>query len=226
MTSTKKLTVVEWAVDKLVPYERNAKKHSDEQVKDLARLIAARGWTNPILIEKDGTIIAGHGRRLAAIALGLKKVPVIVRDDLTKVEAAALRLSDNRIVSNDYDTSLMHLDIQDLAASIDGGSLGDLLIGFSEHELQFNTVDLGAMNDEVFVEGIGDAVDDQKKANDAKVKEIDEASALPVADAIGFKRVTPDQSRRIRAFFARLETDTGKKGVEALMFFLDEFGVA
>lgn len=224
----KKLTIVEWAVDKLIPYERNAKKHSDEQVKALAKLIATKGWTQPLVIEKDGTIIAGHGRRLAAILLGLKKVPVVVRDDLTKLEAQALRLSDNRVTSTEYDTSLMNLDIQEIAIGLEGIDdlkIDDLLIGFSDHELNFNTTDLGAMNDEAFIDNVGAAVEGQKTANDAKVKEIDEGAGLPVAEALGFKRVTPDQSRRIRAWLGRLEEETKLKGVEALMNFLGEFGV-
>ena len=79
-----------WDLDKIVPYAANAKKHPPDQVRKLATAITKFGWTQPIVVAGNGEIIAGHGRRLAAIQLGLAKVPVICRRDLTKAEADAL----------------------------------------------------------------------------------------------------------------------------------------
>jgi len=79
----------------LVPYEKNARIHGSE-MEFLKNSITEFGFRNPILVDANNVIIAGHGRRMAALELGLKKVPVIVCDDLTDDQVRALRLSDNR----------------------------------------------------------------------------------------------------------------------------------
>src|SRR5579883_3139817 len=75
-----------WPVDKLVPYARNARTHSDAQVAQIAASIAEFGFTNPILAGSDGVIVAGHGRLAAARKLGLEMVPVVVLDHLTPTQ--------------------------------------------------------------------------------------------------------------------------------------------
>ncbi|WP_276122708.1 ParB/Srx family N-terminal domain-containing protein [Pararhizobium qamdonense] len=206
------------AVADLVPYANNAKKHSDEQIEKLSALISKYGWTSPIVVDKDLVVIAGHGRRLAALNIGLEKVPVIVRDDLTKEEANALRLADNRIASSDYDLELEQAELA-LLADVEGMDL--TMLGYSEHEVNFATQDLLDMEDTIFVEDIAGAVEQQKSENDAKTKEIDDVAA-PVADALGFKRVTIAESRTIRDLMGRIEKNTGLKGVEALIGFVSE----
>ncbi|MFH3639762.1 ParB/Srx family N-terminal domain-containing protein, partial [Acinetobacter baumannii] len=81
-------------VDDVKPYELNAKIHSEEQVAKIAESIARFGWDQPIVVDKNGVIIKGHGRRLAAIKLGLIEVPVLVRDDLNEEQVKAARLAD------------------------------------------------------------------------------------------------------------------------------------
>ncbi|AVI39345.1 phage tail family protein (plasmid) [Acinetobacter baumannii] len=83
-----------WIVDDVKPYELNAKIHSEEQVAKIAESIARFGWDQPIVVDKNGVIIKGHGRRLAAIKLGLIEVPVLVRDDLNEEQVKAARLAD------------------------------------------------------------------------------------------------------------------------------------
>lgn len=207
-----------WEIEKLVPYAANAKVHSDEQVAKLATLISKAGWTQPIVIQADGTIIAGHGRRLAALKLGLKKVPVIVRADLTTAEADALRLADNRVASTDYDQAAVQIELQRLADELDGDlQLGDL--GFDDKELDFSLSDLGEINEDFFAEDVGAAVEEQKKENEKTIERTDDTAA-PVGDALGFKRVTIAQSRELRELMARVEDRSGKKGVEALIYVL------
>ena len=84
------LQVVTWPVEKLIPYARNARTHSAEQVAQVAASIAEFGWTNPILAGADGIVIAGHARLLAARKLGMTEVPVIVLDHLTESQRRAL----------------------------------------------------------------------------------------------------------------------------------------
>ena len=215
-TDSANLGIELWPIEKIQPYKDNAKKHSETQVDSLVKSIAKFGWTQPIVIDTDGVIIAGHGRRLAAIKLGLKKIPVVCRKDLSKAEADALRLADNRIASTEYDFDLVQSELRKL---YDEGFEVEFT-GFSDAELTFLTGDLATIDQDIFIEDVTEAVEEQREGNKSKAKEIDE-SASPLVDAFGFKRITVAQSRKIRAFMTRIESETGKKGVDALMQFLE-----
>ena len=205
-----------WDINRLVPYAKNAKKHPEEQVKKLATAIQTFGWTQPIVVWTDGSIIAGHGRRLAAISLGLKKVPVIVRSDLSRAEADALRLADNRVASTEYDMNLMQESMKDLVGDFDL-----ILAGFDPKELDFIETNLGEVNLDTFIDDVGAAVEQQKAQNEQNVQEVDDVAA-PIADAFGFKRVTIAQSRTVRELMGKMETATGKVGIEALIAFVSD----
>ena len=84
-------------VSALVPYTKNARTHSDEQVSQIARSIEEFGWTNPILVDRDCVVIAGHARLLAAKKLKLLEVPVIVLGHLTEAQRRALVIADNQL---------------------------------------------------------------------------------------------------------------------------------
>lgn len=99
----------------LTPYAKNQKVHPQEQVDKLAGLIAAFGFDQPIVVDGAGVIIKGHGRHKAALKLGLAKVPVIVRDDLDEYQVMAARISDNKIVSLEYDKDMLAFDVGTLA---------------------------------------------------------------------------------------------------------------
>jgi DNA modification methylase len=127
-----------WPTTKLIPYVRNARTHSDEQVAQIAASIVEFGFTNPVLAGSDGVIIAGHGRLAAAQRLGLAEVPVVVLDHLTPTQRRALIIADNRIAENSgWDTELLRLEIDalrddDFDVSItgfDADALSDLLDG-------------------------------------------------------------------------------------------------
>ncbi len=137
---------------KLEPYAGNARTHSDEQIAQIAASIEEFGFTNPILADGAGVIIAGHGRLLAAQRLGLEKVPVITLDHLTDAQRRALVIADNKIAENaGWDEETLRLEIealQDLEFDLD-------LIGFSDEEL-------GALLDDIDggPEGAVDGEDD------------------------------------------------------------------
>jgi DNA modification methylase len=127
-----------WPTSKLIPYARNARTHSDEQVAQIAASIVEFGFTNPVLAGSDGVIIAGHGRLAAAQRLGLAEVPVVVLDHLTPTQRRALIIADNRIAENSgWDPELLRLEIEalrddDFDVSItgfDADALSDLLDG-------------------------------------------------------------------------------------------------
>ena len=127
------LQVVTWPVEKLIPYARNARTHSAEQVAQVAASIAEFGWTNPILAGADGIVIAGHARLLAARKLGMTEVPVIVLDHLTESQRRALVLADNRLALNaGWDEEMLRVEI----AALDEGGFNLEVVGFTDEELQ------------------------------------------------------------------------------------------
>ena len=104
-----------WPTAKLVPYARNARTHSEEQVAQIAASIVEFGFTNPILAGSDGVIVAGHGRLAAAQKLGLDTVPVVVLDHLTSTQRRALIIADNRIAENaGWDDAMLRIELQSL----------------------------------------------------------------------------------------------------------------
>ena len=121
-----------WPLDRLRPYERNARTHSPEQVAQIAASIQEFGFTNPILVASDDGIIAGHGRLQAAKDLGLTEVPVVVLDHLTDAQRRAYVIADNKLALNaGWDMSLLQQEVMSL-------NLADFeldLLGFDEKEL-------------------------------------------------------------------------------------------
>ena len=121
-----------WLVDRLLPYARNARTHTDAQVAQVAASMKEFGWTNPILVAGDGTIIAGHARLLAAKKLGMAEVPVIVLDHLSETQRRALILADNKLALNaGWDESMLKAE---LATFEENGFALDV-VGFSDEEL-------------------------------------------------------------------------------------------
>lgn len=104
-----------WPTTKLLPYVRNARQHSDEQIAQIAASIAEFGFVNPILTGADGVLVAGHGRLAAARKLGLATVPVVVLDHLTPTQRRALVLADNRLAElATWDDALLRIELEAL----------------------------------------------------------------------------------------------------------------
>lgn len=120
-------------IEKLIPYARNARTHSDEQVAQIAASVKEFGWTNPILVDGAKGIIAGHGRLAAARKLGMTEVPVIELAHLTDIQKKALILADNKLSLNaGWDNEMLMLEIKEL--ELEGFDLG--LTGFDAEELE------------------------------------------------------------------------------------------
>lgn len=121
-----------WPVDRLIPYERNARTHSPEQVAQIAASISEFGFLNPILVDSSDGILAGHGRLAAARDLGLAEVPVVVLDHLTPTQRRAYIIADNKLALNaSWDMNLLQQEVAGL-------QLQDFdldLLGFDEQEL-------------------------------------------------------------------------------------------
>jgi site-specific DNA-methyltransferase (adenine-specific) len=104
-----------WPIERLLPYIRNARTHSEEQIAQIAASIAEFGFTNPVLIDKDGGIIAGHGRVQAARKLGMSEVPCLRLSHLTKTQTQALVIADNRLALNaGWDAEMLKVEFAEL----------------------------------------------------------------------------------------------------------------
>jgi len=121
------------SIDKLIPYARNARTHSDAQVAQIAASIKEWGWTSPVLVDETGQIIAGHGRVMAARQLGLKEVPVMTATGWTEAQKKAYVLADNQLAMNaGWDNDLLSVELKDLA----GMDFNLDLIGFDGKVLE------------------------------------------------------------------------------------------
>ena len=101
-------------IKELKPYKKNAKKHSKEQVEQIANSIKEFGFTQPVIIDKNNSVIAGHGRILGAKKAGLKEVPTVMLDELTEEQVKAYRLVDNKLNESEWDTKLLNEELQEL----------------------------------------------------------------------------------------------------------------
>jgi DNA modification methylase len=118
-------------IESIIPFAMNSRLHSDAQVAQLAASIREFGFTNPVLIDEDKNLIAGHGRVMAARKLGLKSVPAILVTGLDERKRRALVIADNKLAMNaTWDEDVLKNELQDLA-----GDFGELM-GFSEEELE------------------------------------------------------------------------------------------
>jgi ParB-like chromosome segregation protein Spo0J len=149
------------AIESLIPYINNSRKHSDEQVAQIAASIKEFGWTNPILVDGTNGLIAGHGRLLAARKLGMAKVPVIELAYLSENQKKALIIADNKLALNsDWDTELLKLEIdflQDKEFDIS-------LLGFDISELNFAEVDYSILDNDDVDQQLSDMAGGVRKA--------------------------------------------------------------
>src|SRR3982074_502810 len=123
--------VERWPIERLIPFALNARTHSDTQVSQIASSIREWGWTNPVLVAEDGTIIAGHGRVFAARKLRLTDVPVMIASEWTDAQKRAYAIADNKLTLNGgWDEELLGLELEEL--EVLGFDLD--LIGFTEGE--------------------------------------------------------------------------------------------
>lgn len=137
------LTIVYKSLNSLIAYARNARMHSDEQVGQIVASINEYGWTNPILIDENEEVIAGHGRLLAAEQLFVDEVPTITLSGLSEQQKKAYRLADNKLPLNaGWDDQLLKLELSDL---LDSG-FNIELTGFSHAEVDTLLADVSEIS--------------------------------------------------------------------------------
>lgn len=205
-----------WPLDKIIPYELNSKEHDKEQVAKIATSIKKFGFDVPIVVDKDGVIIKGHGRLKACQQLGLKAAPVLVRDDLTKEQANAARIADNRVAIGGIDVNLLKEELAQI-------NVDDLIGIYDDKELAFLTDDIAALiDDSAFASNLDEAVQAQASELDTR---IDEAMAkrIPVSKALGIKDFSANDMIHVTRFMAQIETKTNLKGDLALVSFIQSY---
>jgi ParB-like chromosome segregation protein Spo0J len=165
MTQDKKLTADKWPASKieiwpvadLVPYVRNARMHPAEQIDQIAASMERFGFTIPMLVAEDGTIIAGHGRLMAAAQLGLAEVPVMVARGWSDEDRRLYTLADNRLAeTSEWDPEMLRLEVDELRTEI---GIEDLsFIGFSSADLAalIPTIDTAPAEAEVKLASLAD----------------------------------------------------------------------
>jgi DNA modification methylase len=122
-----------WPTDRLVPYAKNARTHSPEQIAQIAASIVEFGFVNPILVDTSAGIVAGHGRLLAARKLGLAEVPVVVLDHLSETQRRAYVIADNKLALNaGWDENVLAAELR----ALEGEGVDLALVGFSDDELE------------------------------------------------------------------------------------------
>ena len=122
-----------WPLDRLIPYARNARTHSDDQIALIAGSIVEFGFVNPILVDSRDGIVAGHGRLLAARKLHLDRVPVIVLDHLSDIQRRAYIIADNRLALHaGWDNEMLGLEL----AALEQESFNLELLGISDAEFE------------------------------------------------------------------------------------------
>lgn len=201
-----------WTIDTIVPYNKNAKIHNAKQIEKIAKSIKEFGWVgNPIVVNQDGVILAGHGRRLAALQLGLKDVPIKVIDNLSEAAQRAYRLADNRVALSDIDSAMLQKELADLDFDLDGI--------FDKKELEFMEADLGDFNADAFVSDIEIEVVKQTDESAKKVAEVD-AREVKIEKALGFKAIPGADERHVAKFMAQIEAEMGATGADAFVRFI------
>lgn len=111
------MNIIEREVDKLIPYSKNAKKHDEAQISNVAESIKQFGFVQPVVVDKNGVIVIGHCRTLAAKKLGMKTVPCVMVDELTDEQVRALRIIDNKTNESPWDMEMLAEELADIDLS-------------------------------------------------------------------------------------------------------------
>lgn len=128
-----KMNIIYKPIKELKPYKKNAKKHNKEQVEQIANSIKEFGFTQPVIVDKNNCVVAGHGRILGAKKAGLKQVPTVCLEELTEEQIKAYRLVDNKLNESEWDYNLLDEELNELW---DDGIFDMTLFGFEMEEQQ------------------------------------------------------------------------------------------
>ena len=158
---TQKLKITYKPTKDLIPYARNSRTHSELQINQIASSIKEFGFRNPVLVDGENGIIAGHGRVMAATKLGIAEIPTIDGSDLTENQRRLYVIADNKIALNaGWDEELLMMEIEDLK------SMGEdiEILAFDPSEIQSNKIDYSILEDETIDDQLDDMARGVRKA--------------------------------------------------------------
>ncbi len=185
-----KLKIVYRQVEDLIPYEKNSRTHSEEQIQKVVVSIKEFGWTNPILIDEEQGIIAGHGRLEAAKRLGMKEVPVIELTGLTEAQKRAYIIADNKLaLEAGWDEDLLREELDWLTRH----DYSAEVTGFDSEDLQ----SLLSVNLEAAVEESESIEEPEGQAEDTQQN-------VPEIQELSRHHLLRNRVRRIYGFWARI----------------------
>jgi ParB-like chromosome segregation protein Spo0J len=186
-----------WSLDDIEPYGSNPKDHPEEQIDKIASSLRRFGWNQSIVVDGEGVIIVGHGRRLAAKQLDETEVPVTQRTDLSEAEARAYRIADNKVSESSWDIDLLGVELE----LLDESTVDTQLTGFDDDEIEaFGVDDEGEAEEldpreEWEKSGIADYEnEDQLAEYSVKVNFMDEQSIKEFSELVGQKVTTRTDS--------------------------------
>jgi len=216
------MTIQAWDLDRPIPAENNHKKHTEESVAKLAGSMADIGQIQPIIVDKEGEIIAGHGRLMAAKKLGWDKVKVI-QLPVDRATAIKARIADNMMSNQSIDQEKMLLELNELAGLGDDVDLS-LLFNDDKHADMIGAVldvDLDMDFDAISQDIAGD-VETFSEGGEESMKAADTADT-PLRKVFGFSNVSPGQARILKDFMAQVMVEQpGLEPVDALTSWVEE----
>ena len=185
MNKTNKLNIKYKPIKELKPYKKNAKKHDKKQVEQIANSIKEFGFTQPVIIDSNNEVVAGHGRILGAKKAGLKEVPTVCLEELTEEQIKAYRLVDNKLNESEWDKKTLKEELDELYNS------------FSMEDFGF---EIGIENIDLLQEGRREIAPELGEANNYIVLEFDTEQEWEDAQFyFDLKEVeTPDKNPKIR----------------------------
>lgn len=130
------LEIIYKPIKQLKPYKKNAKKHTKEQVEKIANSIKEFGFTQPVIVDKDNCVVAGHGRILGAKKAGIKEVPTVALENLTEEQIKAYRLVDNKLNESEWDEGLLKDSLEEIF------EMDMEMFGFSMDVLEDETIEV------------------------------------------------------------------------------------
>ncbi|MBE0438055.1 MAG: ParB N-terminal domain-containing protein [Methylomicrobium sp.] len=205
------------SIDAPIPYEFNSKVHSEEQIRRLMASISTEGLSNPILLDKDMMIIAGHGRLEACKRLGMKFVRVKIRSDLNEQAVKRLRIADNQTTSTEYDTDLLKLELE----QIDLEGVFAESLGFDEKSLKKMISDFTEIDTDALSKNLDEDIDEQIKQGDYDIKIADDKK-ISVISALGFKSISVSAGKKVGRFIAGLQDEYELPPDEAFIRFVED----
>lgn len=225
MTETRKITMEDlsiqaWTLDRLTPAENNHKKHTDESTAKLAKSLADIGQIQPVVVDKDGEIIAGHGRWMAAQKLGWDKIKVI-QIPVDRATAIKARIADNLMSNQSIDSNALMREWNELLDLDEDVSL-DTLIAEDGHKDLLNVVDKIEISEADLMDNALESIDAFSKEGEEKA-DIISTTDTPLRSVFGFSNVKPRHARVLKDFMGMVIQETGEvEPDEALVKWVSE----